>query len=106
MKNELKTIELDGVKYVRADAIDPPSGDLKIVILQRGWVFIGRLSGDEDLVLEGAKNVRIWGTTKGLGEIALNGPTSKTVLDPAGRVSFHLLTVVAIIDCDESKWSL
>jgi hypothetical protein len=106
-KNEKKTVTIDGVEYVRADGIDPPAGDLKIVILQRGWVFIGRLAKDGDTyTLSGAKNIRVWGTSNGLGQLAVDGPTSKTVLDPAGRVTFHELTVVATLDTDESKWSL
>lgn len=103
----MKKIILDGIGYVRADSIPVPIGDVKIVILQRGWVFVGRLSkDDEQYTLNNAKVVRVWGTSKGLGEIALNGPTTKTILDPAGTVEFHALTVVAILNADESKWEL
>lgn len=78
--------------------------DIRIVILQRGWVFVGRYcrSGDERW-LENAYCIRIWGTTKGLSELK-DGPTAKTVLDPAGRVDFHMLTEVATIKCDPKKW--
>ena len=79
--------------------------DVRIVILQRGWVFVGRFKkvGDQ-CSLENARNVRKWGTTKGLGEIAENGPTKETVLDSCPTVRFHEQTVIASIDCAEEKW--
>ena len=71
-----------------------------IVILQRGWVFIGNLSKQgNQYFLTDANNIRKWGTTKGLGEIALNGPTDKTILDPTPEIQFHELTVIALIKC-------
>jgi len=76
-----------------------------IVALQRGWNFIGDLYKDGDeCVLKNAKNIRRWGTTKGLGELALSGATSDTVLDDAGTVRYHILTEVLRMDVDESKW--
>jgi hypothetical protein len=79
---------------------------LQIIIAQRGWVFIGNVerSGDE-VTINNAKCVRRWGTTKGLGELALNGPTRATVLDDMGIVRLHALAIVAAIDCEETKWT-
>jgi len=78
---------------------------MKIAILQRGWVIVGRLHSEGDyLVLEDASVIRSWGTTKGIGEIALNGPTGKTKLDPCGTVRFRKGVEVGLIDCVESKW--
>lgn len=88
----------------------PRAGDdrtIRIVILQRGWIFVGRLDyeGNDMYVLHDASVVRYWGTKKGLGEIATGGPIDgKTVLDPAGTVRFHVLTIVAQIDADYEKW--
>jgi len=81
------------------------TGAVRIVILQRGWVMVGRYSesGDE-CRLDDCSNVRIWGTTKGLGEIAEGGPTGSTKLDKQPVTRFHKLTVIATIDCVESKW--
>jgi hypothetical protein len=76
-----------------------------IVILQRGWVFVGDLfKKGHDCRLENASVVRIWGTKKGLGEIAKDGPKLETILDPTPVVSFHELTVIATIKCEEEKW--
>ena len=78
----------------------------QIVIAQRGWVFVGDVekSGD-DVTINNAQCIRRWGTTKGLGEIAKNGPTSSTVLDDMGTVRMHALAVVASLDCEASKWA-
>ena len=74
-----------------------------ILVAQRGWVFMGDVAEDNDteMRLENASVIRLWGTTKGLGQIALEGATSKTVLDPCGEVRVHPLAVVAIIPCKE-----
>ena len=103
--NKPEVIKIDEIEYVKKDSVVKASGEIRIVILQRGWVFVGyfRQSGHA-CKLEAASVVRVWGTTKGLGEIALNGPTDKTVLDPCPNVRFHELTVVAMIDCAEEKW--
>jgi hypothetical protein len=78
----------------------------QIVIAQRGWVFVGDVSRDgDDVTIANAQNVRRWGTTKGLGEIAKNGPTSTTVLDDFGTVRLHALAIVAALDCEASKWA-
>lgn len=96
-----KSITIDGVTYTP----ESKSSDIKIVILQRGWVMIGRWSRDGDnCSLDDAHVIRQWGTKKGLGEL-VGGPTASTVLDPAGHVAFHVLTVVATIDAEEAAWA-
>ena len=74
----------------------------QIVICQRGFVFAGdvRKSG-ADLVIENAVNIRKWGTTKGLGELAEEGTLPDTKTDEAGTVRVHELAVVARLDCRE-----
>jgi len=104
MKPEV--IKIDEVEYVRKDSVLVTSGVVRIVILQRGFVMVGYYSKDgSDCCLESANIIRVWGTTRGLGEIALDGPTSKTVLDKCPTVHFHELTVIATINCVEAKWS-
>lgn len=81
--------------------------DMRIVILQRGWVFIGAYEklSDTECVLTEAKNYRYQGSGKGYGYVALHGPTSKCILDPCELpVRFHPLTVVATLDCDGAAW--
>lgn len=101
-----KTLMIDEVQYVRADSIGPQKETEKqIVILQRGWVMVGDFSQDGvNCQLDNASIIRIWGTTKGLGELALGGPTSSTKLDPCGLVKFHELTIVSRLSVNEDKW--
>jgi len=79
-------------------------GKLQIVIADRGWVFVGNcVESSKGIVITAAKCIRRWGTTKGLGELALGGPTNNTMLDPAGTVTIPARSVVAVLDCAEPK---
>lgn len=96
-------IVVNGVKYIRERQ---PSDDIRIVILHRGHVVVGRYERNgSEVVIRNASVIRIWGTTKGLGEIAAGGPTAKTLLDPCGVVRCHELAVIATIDCEVTKWT-
>ena len=79
--------------------------EVRIVVLQRGWIVVGRWSqdGDEVVVLN-ASVVRFWGTTRGLGELVA-GPTKTTKLDPAGTVRANAAAVVLTIDVDAEAWA-
>ena len=101
------TIKIDNVEYVRKDSVESITGDIKIVILQRGWIMIGKFERNgSDCKLHNASVIRTWGTTKGLGELAKNGVQSNTKLDKChGAVQFDYLTVVATIDCDGDSWT-
>ena len=86
------------------------SKDIQIVVVEGGWVLVGiaKLTGVQSQTLEltGAHVVRHWGTTKGLGEIALDGPTKQTVLDKLGMAFVQLKQVRFTIPCNASKWKL
>ena len=97
----MTTILIDGVEYTPKNSDSP----IKIAILQRGWVMVGRFERDGSAcTLRDASVIRVRGTTNGIGEIALHGPTEKTVLDKCGTIQFDYLTVVALIDCEEALW--
>lgn len=66
----------------------------QIIIAQRGWVFVGDVtrSGD-DVTINDAQCIRRWGTTKGLGQLATEGPTRNTVLDPTGSRRAQVLRI-------------
>ena len=77
----------------------------QIVISQRGWVFVGDVTRTEnEVVIKKAAVVRRWGTTRGLGQLAQDGPTENTILDPCPPVRIHSLAVVATMDC--APWPL
>lgn len=73
-----------------------------IVIADRGWVWVGRIGPEEHpdhLRLTDASCIRRWGTTRGLGELSLGGPTSSTILDPCGTVIIPRRAVIALLPC-------
>ena len=100
-------IEINGKVYVEKSANISPnySGEIKIVVLQRGWVYIGRFERNgNDCKLSNAYCIRTWGTTKGLQEL-VNGATSSTILDKCdGVVEFDWLTVVHTITVNSDSW--
>ena len=109
MEADVSEVKINGVDYVRKDSLSKQDlkGDIKIVILQRGWIVVGRFERlGSDCKVSNASVIRTWGTSKGLGELALGGPTSSTKLDVChGIVQFDYLTVVATLDCKEDKWA-
>jgi hypothetical protein len=107
MESEVKEIRINGVDYVpKGNENKEVVGDIKIVILQRGWIMVGRFERNGNACkLHNASVIRTWGTTAGLGELASEGIKSETKLDKChGVVQFDYLTVVATIDCEENKW--
>lgn len=109
MKADTDTITVNGKTYYSEQPKQEQiSGDLKIVVLQRGWVLIGRFQ-EHGLTtkcrLNNAQVIRSWGTTQGLGELALKGKQPNTKLDPTnGVVEFDSLTMVLSISAKESAW--
>lgn len=108
-KLNVNEVEVNGVKYVRKDSIQSVeyTGEIKIVVLQRGWVYIGRFERTgNDCKLHNAYCIRQWGTTKGLPEL-VNGATTSTKLDKCeGVVEFDWLTVIHTITVNQNKWTL
>ena len=75
-----------------------PSGQ-HIVVLDRGFVYVGEITIDADWVrIERARNIRVWGTTNGLGELR-NGPLSDTKLDECGVVLSPRKALISLIPC-------
>jgi hypothetical protein len=81
-----------------------PNGKL-IVVVDSGWVFLADAAenatayGIPVVRMTGTSVIRVWGTTAGLGEIALKGPTKDTILDFAGTVDVPHGKVLGIIEC-------
>jgi hypothetical protein len=108
----MKTIEINKEVYVLESDVKAQLAKKnvkptkkQIVILNRGWCVVGNYSekGDE-CYLTDASVIRVWGTTKGLGELAESGLLTNTKLDPCPNVTFHKLTMVARMDTNEANW--
>lgn len=77
---------------------------IQIIVLDRGFVFVGRVKQDENFIyIEDAKNIRKWGTENGLGQLR-TGPTKETVLDDTGVIRAPVRAWIFSIDCDETAW--
>lgn len=108
MITEIDKIEIKGRIYVPEDSLPKQKefdGDIKIVVLQRGWIYVGKFERNgNDCKLHNSFCIRIWGTTKGLQEL-VNGVTSATKLDKCeGIVEFDWLTVIHTITVNKEKW--
>jgi len=72
-----------------------------IAVLDNGFVYSGDcFIEDKFLLITNCKNIRQWGTTKGLGEL-VNGILPKTVLDEVGQVSVPIGRLVHLIKCNK-----
>ena len=79
---------------------------LNIVILDRGFVYVGDVSIEGDwLLIDNAKNVRRWGTLQGLGELAAKGPQPETKLDLGGSIKVPMRAVIGLLKCEASSWT-
>ena len=69
-----------------------------IVLGNRGNTVVGDLTiiGSTGY-LKNASVIRRWGTTDGLGELALKGKTENTKLDKCGDFEFEMLTTCGMI---------
>lgn len=92
-------------------AISAPAGQtldhgLCLVVADRGHVWVGRVRTDDEWAyVADAQIVRIWGTSKGLNELANSGPLSGTKLDAPAAVKVSRRAVIALIQCEAGKWS-
>lgn len=78
---------------------------LQIAIMDRGFVFVGKVTTDgEWCTIDDASCVRRWGTKNGLGELAAKGPQPATKLDPAGQVRAPMRALIGMIRCEAGSW--
>ena len=83
----------------------PVDHGVQIVILDRGFVYVGRVTTDSEwCYIKNAQNIRVWGTSRGLGEL-VDGPLASTRLDKTGNVKAALRAVIGFIAVEESKWT-
>jgi len=77
-----------------------------IVVVDRGFVYVGDTHiTPEWCVIKNARNIRKWGTSKGLGQLAIEGPQSGTELDAVGTVRIPMRAVISVMDTEAAKWT-
>jgi len=102
MNADLNTITINGIEYIQKGSESAPIqniGEKRIIVADRGWVFVGSCEDHEDgsVTIRNAFNIRRWGTTKGLGELA-NGPIpDSTKYDPCGVVRCMPLVQINVV---------
>ena len=66
----------------------PSTGSRAIVVLDRGWIFVGDLATEGGVTtLSNCANLRKW-SGGGFGGMVLSPKTSSVVLDPCANVIF------------------
>lgn len=107
MKIDINTLTLGEIKEIAAlvspfatPTITREMGT-QIVVLDRGFVYVGKttVTGDSVTITD-AKNIRYWGTTKGLAELRDGPIEGKTKLDDAGTVIVPIRAVIHFIKCN------
>lgn len=102
----METININGVEYVKKSDIPEaaPTGDRAVIIADRGFVYAGNMTRQEDgsILLTNAVNVRKW-DKNGIGGLLSNPVTAGATLDPvAYPIEFPAGTVLQIVSVPES----
>ena len=97
---QLTPQELSAIIAAKPSGESPDFTGTHLIALDRGWVFVGKVSVSGDwITITNARVVRLWGTTAGLGELR-DGPRPNTKLDDAGTVVAPLRAVIHLIKCN------
>lgn len=76
-----------------------------IVVLDKGFVYVGNLTTDDKFItITDARNIRRWGTSKGLGQLALEGEQADTILDSVGTVKALIGELKHMILSEAKLW--
>jgi len=80
---------------------------MKIFILDAEFVYLGKgkkidcpLLGNS-ILIEQAQNIRRWGTSKNIGQLATEGKQTKTILDYTGTITVPVGRVLQILEMTE-----
>lgn len=93
-----------GAKPATEQQVTIEQGARYIVTMQRGWIVVGDVTKKGDyLSIENPSVIERWGTTEGLGQLAITGPTSDTRLRKTAPMLTHELTVIHLIRVQNDK---
>ena len=80
----------------------------RVVVLDSGFVYVGyveaSLDAEDRWLMAKPRNIRRWGTTRGLGQLTLEGPTEETVLDDCAPMEWHQSREVHRFHTDPALW--
>ena len=100
----MKEIVVDGVRYAPVEQ----SGPIKIVVIERGFVYVGRVSNGDGcdgqcVTIHGARSLIRWGSSQHLGEL-VNGPLENTKLGAACTVRVRESQIIHMIEVSQDAW--
>ncbi len=106
MDQKINEIELNGVKYVRADAVaQKTTGNRAVVVVDRGWVFAGDVTEENGRIkLSRALHVFSWQSV-GFSGMVDNPKKAKADLRPVADVDIPKDAEVFRVGVGES-WGL
>jgi len=79
---------------------------MRIWILNNHWCLLGTEIGQDDrtITIDNAFVIRRWGTTAGIGQLALEGVRSETILDKQPETTIYKNEITFSLKCDKI-WS-
>jgi hypothetical protein len=101
----MKEITINNEIYIKKSESEYQSSPIQILVLNRGWNVIGNVKEkDGKTYITNASIIRRWGTTQGLGELAIKGKLPLTILDKCLDIAVDTANVIFVMNCDQSKW--
>ncbi len=83
----MSTITVNGIEYVPKSS--QPTGSRHVVVLHRGWIFVGNISEEDGQVtLTGVRNVRKW-ASGGFGGMIRDPKGSGAETDACGDLGYR-----------------
>ena len=99
----MKTVVIDGVTYAPLEEME--MGEIQIVVLERGFVYIGYFENDgKTVTIRGARAIIRWGTSAHLGELQ-GGPLTNTKLGQACTVRCLASQIIHCVEVNQDVWT-
>lgn len=97
----MREIIVDGKRYIPAEEC----GKIKIVVMERGFVYVGRVDDvDDPVTIRNARALIRWGTNNHLGQL-VNGPLPNTKLGASCTVRCFLRQIIHAIEVNQDAWN-
>lgn len=78
-----------------------------IIVVEAGWVLAVETPDyklESNVVSKNARVIRRWGTTDGLAQLALRGPTNDTQLEPCSVVCIPASKILMAFVVESEGW--